>query len=105
MSESRARSGLPRGLGTHYKVPPTEISDARLAAHDRPGAHIWVMTAAWRIADPAKLTLDHGPVIMDAENIIMFAGPGCLKCELPWTPGLEKVKCGGSVSDSIGDRF
>lgn len=73
----------------------------RLAAHldrlDKPGEHIWVMTAAWAVSDPQALATS-GPVLLDAENLVGFAGPGCYKCEREWSRKVAAQPCNGSTT-------
>lgn len=72
---------------------------ARLAAHlsrlDKPGEHLWVMTAAWAVTDPQSLA---GPTLLDAENLVGFAGPGCYKCEKEWSREVAAQRCTGSTT-------
>lgn len=57
-------------------VPPSRAQlDARLRQADKPGEHLWVMTAGWTITDPASAY--RGDVkLMDRNNLVVFAGPG-----------------------------
>ncbi len=84
------------GTGTRY----SPADPARLAAHldrlDQPGKHLWVMTAAWAVSDPQSLAT-RGPVLLDAENLVGFAGPGCYKCEKDWSRKLETQPCTGQL--------
>lgn len=85
--------------GVGYRYSPADPS--RLAAHldrlDKPGEHIWVMTAAWAVTDPQSLAT-RGPVLLDAENLVGFAGPGCYKCEKEWSRKTAAQPCRGSVT-------
>lgn len=79
--------------------------DAALSAADTPGEHLWVMTAAWRISDPAKayaatMTPEFdadNTYLLDGENVIVLAGPGCYKCELVYSPALANRPCTGNA--------
>ena len=84
--------------GTKYLPPDLGTLDQRMAAADRPGEHLWVMTAAWRVTDPRAAR--DGPVLLDIENILAFAGPGCFKCEEPFSNRLARSPCRGNVTDS-----
>lgn len=86
-----------RGAGMHYEPPGTQRLDNRLANVDKPGEHIWIMTAAWLIADPTTARDPDVIKVMDAENLVMFAGPGCLKCERPYSAKMTKRRCLGSL--------
>ena len=55
------------------------------------------MTAAWLIADPASAYRPDVIKLMDRENLVTFAGPGCYKCERPWSAKMAKRRCLGSL--------
>ena len=65
------------------------------------------MTAGWRVDDPAKAeaaaTTEFSDkadaFILDRENLIALAGPGCYKCEQPYSKKIADQPCAGSVSD------
>jgi hypothetical protein len=80
-----------------YLPPTLEQLDKRLRAADKPGAHLWVMTAGWLIADPDSAYDPSVLKLMDRENIIVFAGPGCYKCERPYSKRLSRKTCRGSL--------
>lgn len=81
-------------------LPPTRRQlDARVRELDRPGEHIWIMTAAWSIADPASAADPSRLKLMDRENLVAFGGPGCLKCEREYSAKMAKRRCLGSVSE------
>jgi hypothetical protein len=56
------------------------------------------MSAAWRVDDPVNLLVGADAVLMDAENLIMMAGPGCFKCEQPYSRRLARRPCRGESS-------
>ena len=87
--------------GTRYQPPSRRSLDARLHAMDKPGQHIWVMTAAWRILDPASAYDPEHMKILDLENLVGFAGPGCYKCEKEYSAKMAKRPCLGSI-DEVG---
>jgi hypothetical protein len=60
---------------------------------DRPGEHLWTLMAVWAVSDPERPQM-----MLDAENIIEIAGPGCFKCEREYSRKLAKRACTGSVS-------
>jgi hypothetical protein len=86
---------------TGQEIRYSPADPARLAAHldllDKPGEHLWVMTAAWAVTDPQSLAT-RGPVLLDAENLVGFAGPGCYKCEQEWSRKVAARPCTGSVT-------
>jgi len=59
------------------------------------GKHLWIITAAWRVTDPATSRDPDGVFHMDRENLLTLAGPGCFKCERPWAPETERKWCNG----------
>lgn len=87
------------GEGTRYSPGDLPNLDAHLTRLDQPGRHIWIMTAAWAVTDPQSLTTGQAPVILDQENLVGFAGPGCYKCEKEWSRKLAAKPCTGSVDD------
>jgi hypothetical protein len=82
---------------TQYLPPEREILDKRLTAADRPGEHLWIMTAAWLLADPASASDPSKIKLMDRENLVTLAGPGCWKCEEEYSPRLAKRRCRGKL--------
>jgi hypothetical protein len=81
-----------------YQPPTGAVMDARLEAADRPGEHLWIMTAGWVLREPPETARD--PDIskyLDRENLVILAGPGCYKCELPWSPTVARRRCGGHL--------
>jgi hypothetical protein len=80
-----------------YQPPTPATLDRRLRAADRPGAHLWIMTAGWLIADPATVSDPDVIKWLDRENLVVMAGPGCYKCEEPWSPELEARICRGRL--------
>lgn len=83
------------GTGTDYELPPKRTLDARVARADRPGEHLWLMTAAWKLDDPERSMRE--PQHLDAENLLIVAGPGCYKCEREYSRKLARQPCRGSV--------
>jgi hypothetical protein len=92
-----AQRGTVGGAGVHYAPIPSTIMDARLRAADKPGEHLWIMTAAWTIADPATARDPEVIKMMDRENLVLFAGPGCFKCERPYSGKMAKRRCLGRL--------
>jgi hypothetical protein len=81
-----------------YLPPSTETLDARLKRLDKPGEHLWVMTGAWHIANPDSAYDPAQIKLMDRENLVVFAGPGCFKCEKPYSKAMSKRRCNGNVN-------
>lgn len=82
------------GSGIRYVPPSGAVLDRRLRALNRPGQHLWVMTAAWHVADPERLGLGGQ---LDAENLTGIAGPGCYKCEREYSRKLASRPCTGRL--------
>jgi hypothetical protein len=78
--------------GVKIKSPTEEILDKRLEQHDKPGEHLWVCTGAWIISDPRAKDIQ-----LDIENLVSIAGPGCFKCEQPFSNRLARRPCHGSM--------
>lgn len=58
-----------------------------------PGEHLWVVTGAWRVADPSSSGL-----ILDHENLLSVEGPGCFVCEQVWSEQVAARPCPGDPS-------
>lgn len=105
---TNAKRARERRRAAQYRAPDSGRMDAALSAADTPGEHLWIMTAAWRISDPAKayaatMTQEFdadNPYLLDGENIMGLAGPGCYKCELLYSPATADRPCTGSA-DSL----
>lgn len=80
-----------------YQPPAQDQLEQRLRAADIRGRHLWVMTAAWLIADPASAFDPAVIKLMDRENIVGLAGPGCYKCEQPYDPRIARKPCRGKL--------
>jgi hypothetical protein len=101
----RAAQALAEGMA--YAHPGVATTERRLNAADKPGQHLWIMAAAWSVADPAKADemsrtkeFDaENAVFLDAENLVSMAGPGCMKCEQVYSAELARRPCVGSVTD------
>jgi hypothetical protein len=79
----------------YYETPGPEVRKRRVEAADQPGQHLWIMLALWIVTDSQML--QDGPVLMDRENLMEVAGPGCFKCERLYSHRLAKQRCKGSV--------
>jgi hypothetical protein len=80
-----------------YQPPATQTMEARLLAADRPGEHLWIMTAGWLLGDPASAHRDDVIKYLDRENLVVLVGPGCFKCERPYSAQLAKRRCLGRL--------
>ena len=90
-------SGYVAGAGVRYEPVSMAALDRRLQAADRPGEHLWIMAAAWTIADPSTARDPDVLKLMDAENLVQFSGPGCFKCEKPYSGQMAKRRCLGRI--------
>lgn len=87
-----------------YQSPSNATMNAKLENADVLGQHLWIMTAAWKISDPAKAQAAaktrefdaDNAYMLDAENLLALAGPGCYKCEKEYSPRLAASPCAGS---------
>lgn len=80
-----------------YQPPSLSIQHRRLATADRPGAHLWIVSAAWQVADPGATT---GGMYLDFENVLLFNGAACYKCEKPYSEAVAARPCGTSTRPS-----
>lgn len=67
----------------------TSKVDAELP-ETKPGEHLWIVAAMWRVNDPeiSRLNLDH-------ENMLTITVPGCYNCENEWSAELARIPCPG----------
>lgn len=86
------------GAAFKYVPPDQAVRDRRIKAADKPGEHLWIMTAAWLIPDPRALR-DDSLKLLDTENMVAFEGPGCFKCEKPFSNRVARQPCRGSVTE------
>lgn len=84
--------------GSKYQAPTKDQLEQRIKAADKPGQHLWIMLAAWQMVSPEQHR--DGEFIMDRENLLMLNGPGCFKCEKPYSASMAKRRCLGS--DALG---
>lgn len=102
---TNARKARERRRTAQYRAPSTDRMGAALSAADTAGEHLWIMTAAWRISDPAKAYAaattsefdQDNSYLLDGENVIGLAGPGCYKCEAVYSPELAARPCTGTT--------
>jgi len=85
------------GQGTRYSPADPGRLEAHLNRLDKPGEHLWVMTAAWAVTDPQSFAT-RAPILLDQENLVGFAGPGCYKCEREWSRKIAAQPCHGSTT-------
>src|SRR4051794_20584796 len=69
----------------------------RLAALDKPGEHLWIVTAAWSLPDPASVRDPSVLKLLDQENLIAMPAPGCYNCERPYSAQMAKRRCLGTM--------
>jgi hypothetical protein len=83
------------GTGHIYHPPDSRVQLARLNAADKPGQHLWCVTAVWRVPDPRAYNSADGTTLLDMENMLAFGGLGCYKCEEPYNDELAAEPCTG----------
>ena len=80
--------------GDLYEIPTQAVLDARLQAADRPGEHLWIMAATWKVTEPRAIRAGDGPNFLDRENLMVLVGPGCFKCEREFSNRLARQLLG-----------
>lgn len=55
-----------------------------------PGEHLWTVTGMWTVKDPTA-----EQVLLDIENLITLAGPGCFICEQGYAQAIAGGPCPG----------
>jgi len=84
---------------TQVPVPATKVH-AELA-DPGPGEHLWTILTMHRVGDDMIRRLNAGepagPALLDHENLLTLEGPGCFKCEEPYSRYLAHRKCTGSM--------
>lgn len=85
---------VTRGTGIFSDIDPDAYRfGQRLEQLDKPGAHLWVYVAAWAAGDPRATD-----ALLDNENLVSLTGPGCFKCEQPFSNRLARRPCRGKVN-------
>jgi hypothetical protein len=90
-------TGALGSAGVRYEPIDPRTMAARMARADRPREHIWVMVAAWIIAQPGSARDPDVIKLLDRENLVQFQGPGCFKCEQPYSAALAAKPCKGRL--------
>jgi len=87
---------------TQVPVPASKIG-AQLTDPGR-GEHLWTILTMFRVSDDAIRRLnrgeDPGTGLLDHENLLTLEGPGCFKCEQPYSRYLAHRKCTGTMGDA-----
>lgn len=85
-------------------ITRAEIPAARVHAQLQdpgPGEHLWTTVVAFRVSDDVIRRLQRGeapdPLLLDHENVLSVGGPGCYKCEEPFSVRLSHRRCKGSM--------
>lgn len=85
---------VTRGTGQFSDVDADPaVFGRRLELLDQPGAHLWVYVAAWATSNPRATEAQ-----LDSENLVSLTGPGCFKCEQPFSNRLARRPCRGKVN-------
>lgn len=80
------------GQGIRYGNPDNEVLTRRREQLNKPGQHLWVIVSAWAVADPRS-----DEILLDGETLVMLQGPGCFKCEQPFSNRLARRPCRGGM--------
>lgn len=81
------------GTGMFREINLDQVSlDRRLEQLDRPGAHLWVYVGVWATSTPREPEAH-----LDSENLVGLNGPGCYKCEQPYSNRLARRPCRGRI--------
>lgn len=84
---------------TQVQIPLSRIHRQDLP-DPGPGKHLWNTLVAFHVSDDMMRQLAAGDVpalLLDHENILTVEGPGCYKCEEPFSKRLYYRKCTGSM--------
>lgn len=86
---------VTRGTGLFHDVEGSDSSvfARRLELLDKPGAHLWVYVAAWATTEPRATEAR-----LDSENLVSLTGPGCFKCEQPFSNRVARKPCRGRIT-------
>jgi hypothetical protein len=82
-----------------YGPPDQQTLERRIKRLDIKGNHLWVIMASWAIANPEVTNDATGQVIVDRENLVVFGGPMCFKCERVYDERIAKRTCHGSIDE------
>jgi hypothetical protein len=79
--------------GVQVRVDPLD----RIPAYDpRSGEHLWIVTGAWKVNPEQWHSPDPNVTpLLDSENLLSVAGPGCYWCEAYYSPTLATRRCPG----------
>ncbi|WP_327671869.1 MULTISPECIES: hypothetical protein [unclassified Streptomyces] len=84
---------------TQVPVPDSKINAE--ITDPGPGEHLWIIVTAHQVSDTAIRRLnkgeDMGTQLLDHENLLSLDGPGCFKCEQPYSRYIAHRKCTGSL--------
>lgn len=89
------RSGNPalRGMrGTGIKIEARHKHHNQEMTDPGEGRHLWTVLGMWQV-DPRM----EGSYNLDVENLMTIEGPGCFKCEKPWSAELAARPCTGGM--------
>src|SRR5690606_26977142 len=82
--------------GPRYSAAQTR---PRLLQPDRPGEHVWVLMATYRVSTE-YLTSGDGPMYIDAENLAL-AEIGCWVCATHWNDRQDDRVCPGNPQEQL----
>lgn len=85
------RTVVVTGTGVQYD---SARARAGLLEPERPGEHVWIVTAVYRVTPAQIEALEAHTEHLDAENLAMVA-IGCFVCERPYEKRLTFRRCSG----------
>jgi hypothetical protein len=80
----------------HYVAPAPR---AELLVPERPGEHVWVAVACFRVRAESLRGITVDQVHLDRENLAVIE-VGCYVCEQPWAERISYRRCPGEPADS-----
>jgi hypothetical protein len=80
------------GTGIYYETRPRPREE--LLTPDRPGEHVWLAIACFRVAPETLRGQAADQVHLDRENLSTIE-VGCFVCEQPWSERLSYRRCPG----------
>jgi hypothetical protein len=82
-------------------VSPNLIHNPDAFKDPGPGEHLWIMTAAFRASEDMVKRMAEGKETegqhLDHESLLTLEGPGCFKCEKPFSKRMYYRKCTGGM--------
>jgi hypothetical protein len=84
--------------GIHYQT--SQRPNPALLAPHRPGEHVWIAAAVFRVSAEHLRGRATDSVHMDRENLATIE-VGCYVCEQPWSERVSYRRCPGEPAPSV----